>query len=79
MKITNNLKTLGFEQSHADPWVLRKVVVEEAEVMAVIHVDDVFVVGKWAENVDLFVADFRSRFKFKDLGKATQHIGCYTS
>lgn len=38
MKITNDLKTLGLEQSPADPCVFRNVVGEEGQVVAVIHV-----------------------------------------
>lgn len=38
LKITNDLKTLGLEQSPADPCVFRNVVGEEGQVVAVIHV-----------------------------------------
>lgn len=77
--MTDDLKKLGFEQSHADPCVFRKDVDEQAEVVAVIHVDDILVASKWSGNIDQFVADLRSRFKIKDLGKATCYMGSHIS
>ena len=40
MRLTNDLKTLGFEQSRADPCVFRKFAAGKMEVILVVHVDD---------------------------------------
>ena len=40
------LKSLGFEQSLADPFVLRLIEAGYVAVIAVVHVDDIFAVGR---------------------------------
>ena len=39
MRVTNDLKMLGFEQSRADPCVFRTFVAGEMEAIFVVHVD----------------------------------------
>ena len=40
MRLINDLKTLGFEQPHADPCVFRKYVAGKMEAILMVHVND---------------------------------------
>ena len=53
LKLADNLKELDLEQSPSDPCVFRKVLYGEAEVMAVIHVDDILVATKGADSMEI--------------------------
>ena len=58
------MKAIGFEQSKADPCVFRKVVDGEAEMVVVVHVDDILA----HETMDRFVLELGRKFKLKDMG-----------
>ena len=77
MKLINDLKTLGFEQSHADPCVLHKYVAGKMEAILVVHVDDLLALTVTKEAMKTFVEELRSTFKIKDLGEAAYYMGCH--
>jgi len=79
IRMTGDLKEMGFEQSHADPCVFRKVVDKEAVVVVVIHVDDLLVSSRTKEDEEEFVAELHKRFKMKDMGEAEFYMGCHIS
>lgn len=47
MKLTDGLTALRCEKSKADPFISKKLINKEAEVMVVVHVDDIL---WWQEN-----------------------------
>ena len=71
MRLTNDLKTLGFEQSHADPCVFRKFVAGKMEAIRVVYVNDLLALTVTKEATENFVGELRSTFKIKDLGEAS--------
>ena len=77
MKLTNDLKTSGFEQSHADPCLFRKFVAGKMEAILVVHVDDLLVLTVTKEAMEIFVGELRSMFKIKYLGEASYYMGCH--
>ena len=64
------MTAIGFEQAKADPCVFRKVVNDEAEMVVVIHVDDILAHAKGQATMDRFVAELGQKFKLKDMGDA---------
>lgn len=50
-----------------DPYVFREIVIGEAEVLAIIHVDDILIASKGAAATGQLAADLRSRCLIKDL------------
>ena len=53
LKLADNLEELGLEQSLSGPCVFRKVFYGEAEVIAVIHADDILVATKGADSMEI--------------------------
>ena len=77
MRLTNDLKTLGFEQSRVDPCVFRKFVAGKMEVILVVHLDDLLALTVTKEAMEIFVGQLHSTFKIKDLGEASYYMGCH--
>ena len=59
-KLCDDMTAIGFEQAKADPCVFRKVVDGEAEMVVVVHVDDILAHAKDQATMDRFVAEDRS-------------------
>ena len=68
---------IGFEQAKADPCVFRKVVDGEAEMVVVVHVDDILAHAKDQATMDRFAAELGQKFKLKDMGNAGYNMGCH--
>lgn len=77
MKLTDDLKMLGFEQSHANPYVFRKFVTGELVAMLAVHVDDILALTTTKEFMEAFVGDLCSKYKIKDLREASYYVGYY--
>ena len=76
-KFCDDMTAIGFEQAKADPCVFRKVVDGEAEVVVVVHVDDILAHAKDQVTVDRFAAELGQKFKLKDMGDAGNYMGCH--
>ncbi|CAM9520770.1 unnamed protein product, partial [Ascophyllum nodosum] len=72
---TDGIKEKGFEQSHADPYVFRRIVDGEVVTVIVVYVDDILLASKTKEGRTL--SDLSSCFKVKDLGEAEFYLGCH--
>ena len=57
--------------------MFRKVVNDEAEMVMVVHVDDILAHAKDQATMDRFVADLGQKFKLKDMGDAGYYMGCH--
>ena len=68
---------IGCEQAKADPCVFRKVVDSEAEMVVVVHVDDILAHAKDQATMDRFAAELGQKFKLKDMGDAGYCMGCH--
>ena len=64
------MTAIGFEQAKADPCVFRKVVGGEAEMVVVVHVDNILAHAKDQATMDRFAAEHGQKFKLKDMGDA---------
>ena len=71
------MTAIGFEQAKADPCMFRKVVNGEAEMVVVIHVDDILAHAKDQATMGRFVAELGQKFKLKDMGDAGYYMGCH--
>ena len=69
-KFCDDMKAIGFEQAKTDPCVFRKVVDGEAEMVVVVHVDDILAHAKDQATMDRFTAELGQKFKLKDMGDA---------
>ena len=72
----DDMTAIGFEQAKTDPCVFRKVVDGEAEMLVVVHVDDILVHAKDQAMMDRFAAELGRKFKLKDMGDAGYYMGC---
>ena len=70
------LLALGFEQCLADSCVFRLVEGGEVAMHLVVHVDDIFAVGK-KERCDQFGKDLGRLVPVKSLGELKWYSGCY--
>ena len=68
---------IGFEQARADPCVFRKGVDGEAEMVVVVHVDDILAHAKDQATMDRFAAELGKKFKLKDMGDAGYYMDCH--
>ena len=73
----NDMTAIGFEQAKADPCVFRKVVDSEAEMVVVVHVDDILAHAKDQATMDRFAAELGQKFKLKDMGDTEYYMGCH--
>ena len=76
-KFTEGIKEKGFEQSHADSCVFRRVVDGELVTVIVVYVDDILLASKTKENEGRTLSDLSSCFKIKDLGEAKFYLECH--
>ena len=72
----DDMTAIGFEQAKADSCVFRKVVDGEAEMVVVVHVDDILAHAKDRATIDIFAAELGQKFKLKDMGDAGYYVGC---
>ena len=56
---------------------VRKVVDGEAEMVVVVHVDDILAHAKDRATIDRFAAELGQKFKLKDMGDAGYYMGCH--
>ena len=77
MRPVNDLETLGFEQSRADPHVFCKFVAAKTEAILVVHVNNLLALTVTKEAMETFVGGLRSVFRIKDLGEASYCMGCH--
>ena len=71
------MTAIGFEQAKADPCVFRKVVDGEAEMVVVVHVDDILAHAKDQATKYRFATELAQKFKLKDMGDAGYYMGCH--
>ena len=76
-KFCDDMTAIGFEQAKVDPCVLRKVVDGEAEMVVVVHVDDILAHAKDQATMDRFAAELGQKFKLKDMCDAGYYMGCH--
>ena len=76
-KFCDDLTAIGFEQAKADPCVFRKVVDGEAEMVVVVHVDDILAHAKDQATMNRFAAELGQKLKLKDMGDAGYYMGCH--
>ena len=69
------LLVLGFEQCLADSCVFRLIQGGIVVMILVVHVDDIFAVGK--ERCDRFGEDLKRMVPVKNLGELKWYSGCY--
>ena len=74
-KFCHDMTAIGFEQAKADPCVFRKVVDGEAEMVVVVHVDDILPHAKGQAVMDKFATELGHKFKLKDMGDAGYYMG----
>jgi len=72
------LKSLGFEQCQADVCVFRLIEDGRVAITAVVHVDDIFSVGR-KERCDRFCMDLNEMIPVKNLGELKWYGGCFYS
>ena len=73
------MTAIGLEQAKADPCVFPKVVAGEAEMVVVVHVDDILAHAKDRATMDRFAAELGQKFKLKDMVDAGYYMGCHIS
>ena len=71
------MTAIRFEQAKADPCVFRKVVDGEAEMVVVVHVDDILAHAKDQMTMDRFAAELGQKFKLKVMGDTGYCMGCH--
>ena len=76
-KFCDDMTAIGFEQAKADPCVFRKVADGEAEMVVVVHVDDILAHAKDQATMDRFAAELGQKFKLKDMGDAGYYMDCH--
>ena len=76
-KFTDGIKDKGFEQSHADPCVFRRIVDDEVVTVIVEYVDDILLASKTKKHEGRTLSDLSSCFNIKDLGEAEFYLGCH--
>ncbi|CAN0465889.1 unnamed protein product, partial [Ascophyllum nodosum] len=77
-KFCDDMTAIGFEQAQADPCVFCEVVDGEAEMVVVVHVDDILAHAKdQTTMMDRFAAELGQKFKLKDMGDAGYYMGCH--
>ena len=73
--LLSHMKSLGFEQSLADACVLRLVESGTVSIVTVVHVDDIFAVGRKA-RCDQFCEDLNRLVPINNLGELRWYAGC---
>ena len=57
--------------------MFRKVVDGEAEMVVVVHVDNILAHAKYQATMDRFAAELGQKIKLKDMGDAGYYMGCH--
>ena len=76
-KFCDDMMAIGFMQAKTDSCVFRKVVDGEAEMVVVVHVDDILAHAKVQATIDRFTAELGQKLKLKDMGDAGYYMGCH--
>ena len=73
--LLSHMKSIGFEQGIADACVMRLVESGTVSMVAVVHVDDIFAVGRkaWCDQI---CEDLNSRVPINNLGQLRWNAGC---
>ena len=71
------IKSLGFEQSLADACVSRLIEAGSVSIIAVVHVDDIFAVGR-KERCDRFCEDLNHLVPINNLGELRWYVCHYS-
>ena len=66
-KFCNDMTTIGFEQSKADPRVFRKIADKEVEMVMVVHVDDILAHAKNQATRVRLTAGLGEKFQVKSM------------
>ena len=74
-KFCDDMTTIGFEQAKTDPCVIRKVVDGEAEMVVVVHVDDILAHAKGQATMDRLAAELGQKLNY--MGDAGYYICCH--
>ena len=78
MRLTNDRKTWGFEQSRDNPHMFRNFVAGKTKAILVVHMDELLALTVTKEEaIATFVGELRSTFKIKDLGEASYYMSCH--
>ena len=73
--LLSHMKSLGFEQSPADACVMRLIESGTVSIVTVVHVDDIFAVGRKA-RCDQFCEDLNRLVPINNLGELRWYAGC---
>ena len=76
-RFCDDMTAIRFEQAKADPCVFRKVVDGEAEMVVVLHVDNILAHAKDQATIERFAAELGQKFKLKDMSDAGYYMGCH--
>ena len=76
-KFCDDMTATGLEQGKADLCVFRKVVDGEAEMVVVVHVDNILAHAKDQATMNRFAAELGQKSKLKDTGDAGCYMGCH--
>ena len=75
-KFCDDMAAIGFEPAKAEPCVFRKVVDGEAEMVVVVHVDDILTHAKDQATMNRFASELGQKLNLKDMGDAGYYMGC---
>ena len=79
-KLCADMTAIGFEQAKADPCVFCRVVDGEAEMVVVVHVDEILAHAKVDQaTMDSFATELGQKFKLMDMGDVGYYMGCHTT
>ena len=76
-KLCDDITAIGFEQAKSDPCMFSKVVDVAAEIVVIVHVDDILAHAKDQATMDRFAAELGQKFKLKDMDDAGYYMGCH--
>ena len=76
--LVSHMKSLGVEQSPADACVMRLVESGSVSILAVVHVEDIFAVGR-KSRCDHFCDDLNRSVPINKLGELKWYAGCHFS
>jgi transposase InsO family protein len=75
LKLTKELKSLGFEPCLSDPGIYVNLVDPTHPIYLGVFVDDMAIVGKTVEDVDRFKEQLKQLFEIHDLGEIKDFLG----
>ena len=74
-EFTECIKEKGFEESHADPCVFRRIVDGKVVTFIVVYVDDILLASKTEKDKRRTFSDLSLCFKIEDLDEAGFYLG----